>query len=161
MSLALLAGCLLPLIATNRRLTSLRLCPPQTRHTSCLLWWCTWAHTQTTVGLACVLRRAPAGLRCISLSGIFWRAQLACVCHSWPACSALSCQVLAVLCVQSMSHAGIRLLLSSLLLPHLAGHYVALVRTPCGQWVCFDDEQVNAITEAQVSEVVGGAERAL
>lgn len=23
-----------------------------------------------------------------------------------------------------------------------AGHYVALVRTPSGQWVCFDDEQV-------------------
>ena len=36
-----------------------------------------------------------------------------------------------------------------------AGHYVALVRTPCGQWVCFDDEQVNAITEAQVQSVFG------
>ncbi|KAI3437589.1 hypothetical protein D9Q98_000042 [Chlorella vulgaris] len=35
------------------------------------------------------------------------------------------------------------------------GHYVALVRTPCGQWVCFDDEQVNAITEAQVQSVFG------
>jgi hypothetical protein len=34
--------------------------------------------------------------------------------------------------------------------PCSAGHYVALVRTPSGQWVCFDDEQVNAITEAQV-----------
>lgn len=31
-----------------------------------------------------------------------------------------------------------------------AGHYVALVKTPSGQWVCFDDEQVNAITESQV-----------
>lgn len=31
-----------------------------------------------------------------------------------------------------------------------AGHYVALVRTPSGQWVCFDDEQVNAVTESQV-----------
>jgi hypothetical protein len=35
------------------------------------------------------------------------------------------------------------------------GHYVALVRTPSGQWVCFDDEQVNAITEAQVQSVFG------
>ncbi|KAL4451497.1 hypothetical protein ABPG75_007159 [Micractinium tetrahymenae] len=35
------------------------------------------------------------------------------------------------------------------------GHYVALVRTPSGQWVCFDDEQVNAITESQVQSVFG------
>ncbi|PSC77008.1 Ubiquitin carboxyl-terminal hydrolase 3 [Micractinium conductrix] len=35
------------------------------------------------------------------------------------------------------------------------GHYVALVRTPGGQWVCFDDEQVNAVTEAQVQSVFG------
>lgn len=34
--------------------------------------------------------------------------------------------------------------------PRCAGHYVALVKTPSGQWVCFDDEQVNAVTEAQV-----------
>ncbi len=27
---------------------------------------------------------------------------------------------------------------------------MALVRTPSGQWVCFDDEQVNAVTESQV-----------
>lgn len=35
------------------------------------------------------------------------------------------------------------------------GHYVALVRTPSGQWVCFDDEQVNAVTESQVQSVFG------
>lgn len=35
------------------------------------------------------------------------------------------------------------------------GHYVALVRTPSGQWVCFDDEQVNAITDSQVQSVFG------
>lgn len=38
---------------------------------------------------------------------------------------------------------------SAALPPSWAGHYVALVRTPSGQWVCFDDEQVNAVTESQ------------
>lgn len=31
------------------------------------------------------------------------------------------------------------------------GHYVALVKS-CGQWVCFDDDQVIAVTEAQVGD---------
>ncbi|KAL6772132.1 hypothetical protein ACKKBG_A29055 [Auxenochlorella protothecoides x Auxenochlorella symbiontica] len=34
------------------------------------------------------------------------------------------------------------------------GHYVALVKS-CGQWVCFDDDQVIAVTEAQVQSTFG------
>jgi len=34
------------------------------------------------------------------------------------------------------------------------GHYVALVKS-AGQWICFDDEQVHGVTEAQVQSTFG------
>ena len=105
--------------------------PLQTRLTSCLLWWCTWGRTQTTVS-GCrrsgARPRRPATPLAVS------------------ACSSLAVHVPAPqqhnVCAPGASP-------PSHLSRRPAGHYVALVRTPGGQWVCFDDEQVNAVTEAQ------------
>lgn len=115
--------------------------PHQTPPTSCLRWWCTWGRTPTTVRARIARRHACAGChscppwRTIALGNAPGRTASgsapspACPRASLPRPSALST--------------------IAFLLP-AAGHYVALVKTPSGQWVCFDDEQVNAITEAQV-----------
>ena len=35
---------------------------------------------------------------------------------------------------------------------------MALVRSPSGPWVCFDDEQVHSVSESQVQSVFGSTQ---